>query len=103
MALSKSDEDGRRRLAEVLKIVGTNPALIPSAVNQVLHGESERGRRIYLRNELTQIAKRKIRDAQRRGKRRGVRSTRFTITPAVRLDAWRHEQSLLHGIPEDDR
>ena len=99
------DEDGCARLTRVLAIASGNLELIPYAVNKMLVGVSERARRVYLRNELTRRAKRHIRDKKSRAARAKSPSSKmvFTITPAMRLDAWHHEQSLCRGIPADDR
>ncbi|MFZ2252764.1 MAG: hypothetical protein WAW13_01155 [Minisyncoccia bacterium] len=102
---STLDDDGRDRLTLVLKIASGNLNLVPSAVNQALKGVSEPPRRIYLRNELTRRATRHINDKMK-SRARGKKSTSkmaFVITPAMRLDAWLHEQSLCRGIPADDR
>lgn len=106
MAYSKTlDDDGNRRLSQVIVTSGGDLERIREAVHMALRGVSERGRWIYLRNELTRLAKRYIRDQRQRDTRarKSSKEPRFIVTPALRLDAWRHELKLLNGVPEEDR
>lgn len=101
---STLDDDGRDRLTRVLKMAAGNLAEIPKAVNKALAGVSEKGRWLYLRNELTRRAKRHIRDQNRaRAGKKSSSEMVFTITPAIRLDARNHQEALFNGIPEEDR
>lgn len=104
MPTSSLDEDGQERLERVLKAVGGNIDAIRSAVFEVLgdlKSEKNRGRWVYLRNEITRRAKKKIRENER--KRILEEKVMLTITPAMRNDACRHEQSLTAKIPNSDR
>ena len=106
MAYSKIlDDDGNRRLSQVIATSGGDLNRVPEAVHRALRGVAERGRWIYLKNQLTRLAKRYIRDQGQRASRaqKSSEQPRFIVTPALRLDAWRHEQELLNGIPEEDR
>lgn len=105
MPNSTLDPDGQKRLAKVLGIADGNSDLIPYAVRVALSDIHERARRVYLRNELARRARNRIRALQRKAKPKAKSKSvfAFKITPAMRFDAWRHEQELCRGIPEDDR
>ncbi len=105
MACKTLDEDGNLRLSQVIVTCGGDLERIREAVHIALRGVSERGRWIYLRNELTRLAKRYIRDQRQKAARarKSSQEQKFVVTPALRLDAWRHERNLLNGVPEEDR
>lgn len=63
MPASSLDADGKRRLEKTLELAGGDIEKVKGAVREALKGVSEEGRVVYLRNELTRRAKRRIRDA----------------------------------------
>jgi hypothetical protein len=63
MPKSSLDRDGQERLERVLELAKGNIAGIKNAVSEALKGVGGEGRVVYLRNELTRRAKRRIKDA----------------------------------------
>ena len=110
--VSSLDEGAKRRLDEVSVHANGNLDQIRDAVVKVLRDVQGKPAYGYLFRALSSIAADRIRAKQRRVQQ--IRKTldepkklsskmEFEITPALVLDAWRHEQSLMRNIPEDDR
>jgi len=107
MARNSLDREMQTMLSQAISLANGDLEQVNAAVRQVLLTvRPERARWTYLRNELTRRMKVAIRRAERAALRKkeyqkGYSASR--ITPAMRLDAYRHEQELMKGIPESDR
>ncbi len=95
MPAQNLDEDGSRRLTQVLQLIAGNVNALTGAINKVLADVSDRARRIYLRNKLSRLAKAKLRDRRRSGLPQ-------KITWAMIKDAPGHEAELIRNIPKQD-
>jgi hypothetical protein len=96
---SNLDPHDQALLEQIMEIVGNDISKIEGAVAKVVRTEKKE-RRPYLWNVLPSRAKKRI---QSRDRRRAKLAEQFVVTPAKRLDAYRHEQSLIAGIPDNDR
>lgn len=77
MPKSTLDADGQARLAKVMEFSEGKIENLPYAVGKALCGENERGRRVYLRGELTRRAKAKI-HAENRKNGAGQKMLQYT-------------------------
>lgn len=60
MPKSSLDRDGQKRLERVLELADGKLESVEDAVSKAIRGVAE-GRKVYLRNRLTQLAKSRIR------------------------------------------
>lgn len=99
------DQDAHERLARILTLAAGDPKAIDRAVQVCLSGTPDRARRVYLRNQLTRLARAELRKQAREEAKRqiNVANQGKPIPRGVRMSAYNHERQLLKGIPEDDR
>jgi hypothetical protein len=90
MPKSTLDSDGQDRLKKAKDIAGGDYFKIHQAITEALRGVNERGRRVYLWNQLQKRLTRNITAAQK-----AIRKS--TAAPAMRHDAHAHEMSLTRG------
>jgi hypothetical protein len=100
------DSDGQERLKKVLEYANNDLSRVHHGIVYALKDINERGRRIYLWNQLCTRAERTIK--ARLKKAAGQSSASHVETPLrslheAYLDAFRHEQRILSGISEEDR
>jgi hypothetical protein len=90
------DTVGQAVLKQALEEADGKLEHLANAVRAALKGKG--GERFgYLYREVIRIAKRRIKDSQRK------KPQEFVITPAMRRDAERHERELCRRIPSHDR